>query len=707
MATLIAATATEEGGNRVLLFEESAMNAVLDAEGDDSRVPSIVVAVKRDSEAIAFVRLVDLVAAGDIRESGERPLFAVPAIAMAAVPRVPPPVEEIEVARKTRPLGAMFLDRSAIEDAVRCDADARVEVRRCSGRPSTVVPALRLLGIGCLVSTGDPLWHGCDERAPFPIHSTTEGLLTELSAGGIDGGMESGSQWRSLGKPPLAGVRKQRAASAQSDDDGAGTSSSSAPLPLPAPLALLEKLGDPFGCLCPDVPRLELETGVRYKLRTLLAAIEKFRSRKRRRESDDDGGDVPASSRPTPEAEHAAWQILHGVVLTTKEGCDLRSDVRGAERSLVTAAAGPCEDDAAVAELSKRCRVLALLAERHGGPFSAAQVSGACGIREDALPDRGPPGCLYYRVPFELALDAVGDRRAMLKDGYAYVLAPDVPDVLASVAEELGREVERVGNEKNLGLAFADAAIGHAPELPYHHDAGAMWQGLHSAARQGRLALSVDAAEALRHAPACVHAMVYACSVDHRLSYCQRAEATYCLLDCGFDAYAASQLLGSLMGDDAKRGEREREILAIAHSARNSGPKSSWCGTLQKPWKRTDGNAGPFAQACPYPHIMAKVDETQEDIEAREAVAAPFLSWMAANSGLKDIEDLMMAESVADKEARRHKEGKKDRPKTPYDACRFHAAKLVTPERVPDANDLHISSPSDFLRFVLNSPDQS
>jgi hypothetical protein len=452
---------------------------------------------------------------------------------------------------------------------------------------------------------------------------------------------------------------------------------------LPAPLALVEDLNDPFGCIGPEIPRLELEAGVRYKLRALLAMMPGG-SRRRPREAMA-GGDADDDAPSGKRAEHAAWQILHGVVLSSADGCGLRDRVRRAEAKAVRAAVeADCRDDEAVAELAKKCKALSLLAERYGGPYTAAEVAAMGSIPVASLPTRGPPGCKYYRVPFELALNAVGnvdEQHAFLRDGYAYVVASDMPDVLAAVSEEMAVAVEAAGDDARLGDAFVAAATGRAPELPYHHDASAMWLALSAATREERLALGVDAQAALRNAPACVHAFLYSCHVGGRLPHAQRVEALRCLIDCGFEPHAVAELLQAHMSDAAREKCSARDIAALRSYARNDGPKSSRCSVLQREWAEA---SGAFPHACPYPSMLSsipRVHETPEQAGARREMVTGFVAWMSERSAAVDVEDLVRAG-------------------TPLSACRHHAAKLVGAARTADANALRITAPSDFLKFV-------
>ena len=69
----------------------------------------------------------------------------------------------------------------------------------------------------------------------------------------------------------------------------------------------------------------------------------------------------------------------------------------------------------------------------------------------------------------------------------------------------------------------------------------------------------------------------------------------------------------------------------------------------------------------------------------KRALAAGFLSWLQSHTDAQDVEDLASAA-------------------TALTACRYHAAKLVTVDRIPDANALRIFSPADFLKFVIAGP---
>jgi hypothetical protein len=642
---------------------------------------SVTVAIWKEGDKVPTFASFMGVATGEggcIVDTGDgSTAFCVPSTSVIKATIAGPTVGELDLAGRTKPLGAVFLDRVAIEDAIRAGgADVRVSIVRAGGGSDCAVsvPALDLLNSGCYVAQGDPLWAGSDERAPAPLHSTSVGLIAKLAT--LSGQKrETAGVWKTTDGEDEEAVavvaRKRRKTDLQIVVVPISLSS------LPAPLGLLRSLDDPIGCIGSEIPRSDLETGVRNKLRELLSVLQ----RERRQIS-------PSAARPPPEAEHAAWQILHGVVLSTAEGAKLRDGVRYAERTIVRSAVGPCEDDATVEGLAKKTRALSLLTERHGGPFTAAQVAATCGIKEEALPNKKrSAGSKFYRVPFELALSAIGERDAVLHDGYAYVLASDIPDVLASLAEELSTAVERAGDAANLGDAFVLATTGKAPELPYHHDAIAMQLALEAATREGRMALGVDADEALRSAPACVHALLFACAKDGRLPHEARIEIMRCLLDCGFGAAEAAEMLESRMSDEARKNCTAIDLVALARSyARNEGHKSSRCSVLQKPWKPNTVCSMPAA--CPYPVLLdslARKEETEKEAGDRKALSAQFFEWMGERSaGVPNIEDLSKVDG-------------------PFMACRCHVAKLVSPDRIKEANSLNMTSPATFLKFVLGT----
>ena len=665
---LVATPATAEDGAASLLFDEADVDEIMQV----ADLKELTVAIARKGGVTSFAKLLDVIercGGAMVDVSDGRSAFRVTEEALAAV-ATSPQVCEAAVPARGKPIGAVFLDRVAIEDAIRAGgSDVRVEIARAGGRPAVTVPALELLHCGCCVARGDPLWPGCAERAVASLHCLTEGLLQKLStlpATPVRGPPPDEIAWRTSGKK-----RKREEAVEEAIPAARGVEMVPVDRPLPAPLGLLQKLDDPFGCVGAELPRAALEAGVRHRLRDLLAAL--------RRPSGVDAG-IPA----TAEADHAAWQILHGVVLNTAEGAGHRWEVRSAERNIVCAAAGPCPDDRAVGELAKRTRVLALLAERHGGPFTAVQVAKMCDVAEAALPCPGPPDCRYYRVPFEYALDAVGSRRVMLHDGFAYVLSTDVPSVLAAVSEELSLAVERAGDAAGLGDAFIAAAARRGPELGYHHDAGAMLLALQTS--DSRLSLGVDTGAALRNAPACVHALLFACSADGSLPHDARVELVRCLSDCGNDPDAVGELVSGLMKDPTHKDHSAAEIAKLTRSyARHDGARSSRCSVLQSPWR--PGVVCSMPAACPYPVLLAAMHakETPQEAETREALAASFLAWMRERSAARDVEDLMTA-------------------KDPFSACRYHIAKLVPAARIPDANLIRITSPADFLKFVLAVP---
>jgi hypothetical protein len=663
-------TARTDGN--MLLFDETAMNAAIEAIDATVEVLKMVtVAVAEGGQPTAFVRFGDILKCGTVVESADGPaVFSVPKAELlksVIVPRV----DELDITERGKPPGAVFLNRVSIEDVVRAgDSGVRVEIVRTDGQPSVIVAAIDLLLAGCYIRPGDPLWPGCDTRAIAPIHSTTTAMLCKLATlPAVE--PDTPVAW-STGSPSPKKAKMvevdEEVRDATPDSGEAVVSGQS----LPAPLALLRKLDDPFGCAPAQIPRAELEDGVRSKLRALLVAMRS-------------PGFVPLST-PTTNAEHVAWQILHGVVLSTAEGANLRHKVRKAERTAIYKAIGPCKTDAAVDELSKRTKALALLTEKYGGPFTPAQVAEICGIEEAALPAPGPPGCKYYCVPFELALPAMGSKLIMLHDGNAYVLASDIPDVLAVMAEDLSHEVEHTGFKLGLGDAFVEATAGKGPELPYYRDATVMDLTLQNALHESKLVLGTDADTALRSAPACVHAMLFACSTDGRLAQDARIEALRCLIDCGFDNDAAAETISSLMNDTGRHDCPTKQLVALARSyAKFDGPKSKACAVLQRPWNV--GVVCSIPAACPYPYILNSVShlgETQQDMDKRLALKTAFLAWLAVHSAATDVEDLCGIS-------------------TPFKACRCHAAKLVQPQRIPEANVLNIRSPADFLKFVFDA----
>ncbi|MCK9357712.1 MAG: hypothetical protein M0R22_11315, partial [Dehalococcoidia bacterium] len=496
--------------------------------------------------------------------------LCIPIGALRALGSRPPVLREIPRAELTRgkPHGAVCLERADIEFIAAMAPTSRVEV--VTAKRSYVVDVVELLWSGTVTPAGDPIWPGAVTYTD--VHLIGADMLSELITG-------ARIEWSRFVEPIALKRRRNDpivVATAAQRYDG-----------LPAPLAL------PAGPRAVTVAGIE--AAVRRKLYELASVMRPSLAET-----------MPPTESAGPEAEQAAWQLLHSVVLSG--AADLRVGVRAAEHRWMVATLPPTNSPADVADLAARCTAFAAVVADAGPPLSESDVQR---VATGGLPLPGPPGGRwYYRVPFELALSAVASRTAAVRDGYAYVRVEYMTEIAAYIAGEMARKAEHAG----LGCGIAESSESYA------HDALALRAGLEIVTGQRTTRLPADAAAALKRAPACVHAAFYQCTRTGSLPFDWRVEAMRFMADCGYGQQEAADLLFAALrsGGAASVTTTLSDLSSLSGYAKFPGAKSSRCAKLRRPWRNGAGST--LACACPYEALRGSDMNTKR---------GEFASWFA------------------------------------------------------------------------------